>query len=219
MINDISPDDFRFSMKKFFDLVDLMKTTIGPNSNTPNFRSLSATKRLTITLYYLKDMRSLGMTARHFGVTHYTVSKFTFKVCSAICSVLGPSYLHLPRDQEEIKFEFEAKFGMVQAFGAIDGAHIPIMAQSTNSQDCYNYKSFQSLNVQAVCDYCGLFLDVEWRRPGNVHDAKMFTNSGIKRKLQNSQLPKAYQCILPGMTPVPNCIIGDPACPDTILYG
>ena len=83
--------------------------------------------------------------------------------------------LHLPRDQEEIKFEFEAKFGMVQAFGAIDGAHIPIMAQSTNSQDYYNYKSFQSLNVQAVCDYCGLFLDVEWRWPGNVHDAKMFT--------------------------------------------
>ena len=127
--------------------------------------------------------------------------------------------LHLPRDQEEIKFEFEAKFGMVQAFGAIDGAHIPIMAQSTNSQDYYNYKSFQSLNVQAVCDYCGLFLDVEWRWLGNVHDAKMFTNSGIKRTLQNSQLSKAYQCILPGMTPVPNCIIGDPVYPDTIFYG
>ena len=43
----------------------------------------------------------------------------------------------------------------------------------------------------------------------------MFANSGINRKLQNSQLPKAYQCILPGMTPLPNYIIGDPAYPLT----
>ena len=31
--------------------------------------------------------------------------------------------------------KFEAKFGMVQSFGTIDGTHIPIMAPSTNSQD------------------------------------------------------------------------------------
>ena len=79
--------------------------------------------------------------------------------------------------------EFEAEFGMVQAFGSIDGTHSPIMAPSTNSQDYYNYKSFHSLNVQAVCDYCGLFLAVECRWPGSMHDAKMFANSGIKRKL------------------------------------
>ena len=35
--------------------------------------------------------------------------------------------------------ELEAKFGMVQAFGTIDGTHIPIMAPSTNLQDYYNY--------------------------------------------------------------------------------
>ena len=150
-------------MKKFFDLVDLLKTTIGPNPNTPNFRSQSAAKKVEIKFYYLKDIGSLGMTANRFGVGNCTASKVIFEVCSAICSVLGPSYLHLPRDQEEMKMkvaEFEAKFGMVQAFGAIDGTHVPIMAQSTNSQDYYNYKSFHSLNVQAVCDYRGLFWDV-----------------------------------------------------------
>ena len=212
MINGISPDDW----KKFFDLVDLLKTTIGPNPNTPNFRSLSAAKKLAITLYYLKDMGSLGMSANHFGVANCTASKVIFEVCSAICSVLGPSYLHLPRDQEDMKMkvaEFEAKFGIVQAFGATDGTHVPIMAPSTNSQDYYNYKSFHSLDVQAICDYRGLYLDVECRWPGSVHDAKMFTNSSINRKLQNSQLPKTYQCILPGMTHVPNYIICDPAYP------
>ena len=95
MINGISPDDwqikiFPFSRKTFFNLVDLLKTTIGPNPNTPNFRSLSAAKKLAIILYYLKDMRSLGMTANHFGVANCTVSYVTFEVCRAICSVLGP---------------------------------------------------------------------------------------------------------------------------------
>ena len=61
---------FVFSRKKFFDLVDLLKTTIGPNPNTRNFRSLSAAKKVAITLYYLKDMGSLVMTANHFGVTN-----------------------------------------------------------------------------------------------------------------------------------------------------
>ena len=42
MINGISQDDwwkksFRFFKEKVFDLVDLLKTTIGPNPNTPNF--------------------------------------------------------------------------------------------------------------------------------------------------------------------------------------
>ena len=57
------------------------------------------------------------MTANYFGVANCTASKVIFEVCSAICSVLGPSYLYLPRDQEEMKMkvaEFEAKFGMFQ---------------------------------------------------------------------------------------------------------
>ena len=50
---------------------------------------------------------------------------------------------------------------MFQEFGAIGGTYIQIIAPSTNSQDYYNYKSFHSFHVQAVCDNCGLFLDVE----------------------------------------------------------
>ena len=41
---------------KFFDLVDSLKTTIGPIPHTPNFRTPSATKKVAIALYYLKDI-------------------------------------------------------------------------------------------------------------------------------------------------------------------
>ena len=56
------------------------------------------------------------MTANHFGVANCTASKVIFEVYSAIYSVLGPLYIHLSRDQEEMKMkaaEFEAKFEMV----------------------------------------------------------------------------------------------------------
>ena len=52
------------------------------------------------------------MTANHFAVANCTASKVIFEVCSAICSVLRPLYLHLSRDQEEVKMkvpEFEEK--------------------------------------------------------------------------------------------------------------
>ena len=106
------------------------------------------------------------MTANHFGVSNSTASKVIIEVCSAIFSVPGPLYLHHPLHQEEMKMkvaEFETKFGMVQAFDAIDDTHIPIMASYANSQGYYNYKSFHSINAQTVCDYRGLFLDVECR--------------------------------------------------------
>ena len=59
MINGISPDDWwrnkiRFSSKKFFYLVDLLKTTIGPGPSTANFRSLSAAKKLAINFTILQ---------------------------------------------------------------------------------------------------------------------------------------------------------------------
>ena len=113
--------------------------------------------------------------------------------------------------------EFEAKFGMFQAFGVIDGTHIPIMSPSINSQDYQNYKLFHSFNVQAVCDYRGLSLDVECRWLGSVHDSKIFAIFGINRKLQNYHWLKAYKCILSGITSVPNYITGDPAYPLTLF--
>ena len=70
---------------------------------------------------------------------------------------------------------------------------------------------FSPTKVQAVCDYHGLFLDVDYRWARSVYDAKMFVKSEINRKLQNSRLPKTPHCILSGTTPVLSCIIGDPA--------
>ena len=59
--------------------------------------------------------------------------------------------------------EFGVKFGITQAFGCIDDTHIPIKCPLENSQDYFCYKQYYSLHVQGVCDYKGMFMDVECR--------------------------------------------------------
>ena len=115
--------------------------------------------------------------------------------------------------REKVEKEFEAKFGMTQAFACIDGTPIPIECPSENSQDFFCYKQFYSLSVQAVCDYKGSFIGVECRWPGSVHDAKVFANSSIHAKLRGSKLPSTFQTPVEGSDKTPNYLIGAPAYP------
>ena len=210
--------NFRLSRTQFFSLLEELQPHITPKPNSPNHRALAADKKLAITLYYLKDTGSLRMTANTFGIHISTASKTIHNVCKAISQFLGPKYLKLPKDKNEMQrkiAEFEVMFGMFQAFGCIDGTHIPILRPEDNSQDYFCYKMFFSLNVQAICDSRGLFMDVDCRWPGCVHDAKVFANSRVNEKLQNGSLPVTYQQLIPGCTKVGSYLIGDPAYPLT----
>ena len=140
--------NFRMSQESFHKLVRELEPYISPNPKSPNYRALSAATKLATTLYFLKDTGSLGMTANSFGIAINTASIVINEVCCAISKYLGPKCIHLPKDKEHMQkkvCEFEAKFGMTQAFGCIDGTHIPIQCPRENSQDCFCYKQFYSL--------------------------------------------------------------------------
>ena len=208
--------NFRMSREEFEKLTNELRPFISPDSSSPNYMALSAEKKVAMTLYFLKDTGSLAMTANTFGVAVSTVSKHIFEVCYAIAKNLGPKYMYLPRSTDEMRekaAEFEAKFGMPQAFGCIDGTHIRIKRPICNSQEYFNYKQFFSLSVQAVCDFQGHFMDIDCRWPGSVHDAKIFANSSLNKKLSNGLLPVTYKQLLPGHAQIPNYLIGDPAYP------
>ena len=158
------------------------------------------------------------MTANAFDVHRCTASNIIILVCNAINKYLGLAYLHLPQDKAEMirkVSEFELRFGMIQAFGCIDGTHIPLKTSMINSQDYVNYKQFYSINVQAVCDCRGLFMDIDCRWSGSVHDAKVFANSKINGKLKNGLLPATFSCPVPGQEKTPNYLLGDPTYPLT----
>ena len=164
------------SKDAFHELVTILDPCIGPKT-TPNYRKLSTPKNLAMVLYYLKDTTSLWMTANAFGVHQCTFSKTLLSVCEAINEILGPQLIKLPQNSREVRekvSEFEITFGMIQAFGNIDGTRILIKRPLTDSQHYFNYKQSFSLNVQTICGSQGSFMDVECKWPGSVHDAKVF---------------------------------------------
>ena len=159
------------------------------------------------------------MTANTFGIHQCTVSKTIIKVSNAINSIMGPQFLHLPKsvnDMQETVSEFEQKlFGIIQAFGCIDGTRIQIKRPTENSRDYFCYKQYFSLNIQDIYNAKRKFIDIDCRWPGSVHDAKSFANSTITRKFREGSLAGTLHEVLPGYGAVRNYLIADPAYPLT----
>ena len=54
---------------------------------------------------------------------------------------------------------FEATKGFPQAVGAVDGTHIPIIQSEESPADYYNRKGYYFILIQALVDFCGIFMD------------------------------------------------------------
>ena len=147
MFSGVSPKgdwkkNFQMTRPEFEDLCEQLRPHIFPDPKSPNCRDLPVEK-VALTLYYVKDTGSMWMTVNTFGIHQCTVSKVVLEVCDAITKHLGPEYIHLSRTAEEMQrkvSQFELKFGMIQAFGFIDGTHVPIKTPSTDSHDYFCYK-------------------------------------------------------------------------------
>ena len=112
---------------------------------------------------------------------------------------------------QESVAKFAAKRYMPQAFGAIDGTHVKIIAPREDSTAYFNYKQFYLLNVQDVCDGYGIFMNVDCRWPGAVHDARVFKSSRINQELASGVIPQTFATLFSGSPKVRNYLIGDPA--------
>ena len=150
-------------------VVDKLRPFLQPGRSPRGLDFFSVEKKLAMTPYFLKDQGSLMMKANAFGVANYTVSLIVRKECAIITKVLSLRYIKLPNTIHkliELVNGMENKYGFPQAFGCVDGTHILITQPSENPQDYFRYRLNYTLNVQGVCDWKGLFLDVELKRPG-----------------------------------------------------
>ena len=121
-VEDLWKKNFRFSRAKFDKICNELRAYISPNILSPNYRTLPVQKKVAAVLYFLKDTGSMNMTTNTFGLHQCTLTKVVKDVCSVIVTYIVTKCIKLLNSQDEMlskMSEFEAKFGMTQAFRCI----------------------------------------------------------------------------------------------------
>lgn len=112
----------------------------------------------------------------------------------------------------EICAGFEARRGLPQVGGCIDGTHIPVQPPADQATAYFNHKGFHSMQAQIVCDHKFRIRNVFTGFPGRVHDARVFANSKVGQKCEAGTLFSAPSRKIQEVD-VPVFLIADPAYP------
>lgn len=151
-----------------------------------------------------------------------TVAKSVHRVCRAICEVFQ-NFVPFPNTLEALRanaagfYKRAVKYGghgIAQIVGAIDGTHIAIKFWRKEGPGLFNRKTFTSINVSAICDHMGRFIDVFTGNAGSVHDSTVMQSSPFWRELSGG-LGKLFwrgRSLINGVQ-VPFQIIADSAYP------
>ena len=180
--------------------------------NTHLRKAISVEQRVAITLWCLATPCEYRTVAHLFGVAHSTVCMIVHEPCLAITNKI---YISFPTGESlnTVINGFEHKWGFPQCVGAIDGCHVPISAPLMNHTDYYNRKGWYSMIIQAIVDHDYIFRDICVGWPGSVHDARVFANSLIYKKITEEQLlDNVGNRTILGRQIKP-CLVGDSAYP------
>lgn len=118
-----------------------------------------------------------------FCVPKFTVCCVVHRIARRIKNIAGRVICYPHQDELD---EIGQRFGRLarhtafeKAVGAIDGCHIRIKPPNLNKKDYFNYKQFHSIQMQAICDSTGHFLNIFVGFPGSVHDTRVLKNSPL----------------------------------------
>ncbi|KAM7167296.1 uncharacterized protein RBU57_005846 [Macrochelys suwanniensis] len=172
--------------------------------------ALTVEKRVAIAIWKLATPDCYRSVANQFEVGKSTVGIVLMQVCRAINRILLRRTV-TPGNVQDIVAGFE-QMGFPNCGEAIDGTHIPILAPPHLASEYINRKGYFSMILQALVDHRGRFIDINAGWPGKVHDARIFRNTGLFRKLQSGTFFPDRK-ITVGEIEMPTVTLGDPAYP------
>ncbi|KAG6922118.1 hypothetical protein G0U57_003703 [Chelydra serpentina] len=200
--------NFRMRKGTFLELCDLLSPAL-KRQDTRMRAALTVEKRVAIALWKLAMPDSYRSVANHFGVGK-SVGVVVMQVANAIVERLLSKVVTLGNVQAIV--DGFAAMGFPNCGGAIDGTHIPILGPDHQGSQYINRKGYFSMVLQVLVDHKGHFTNINVGWPGKVHDARVFRNSGLFRRLQEG-IHFPDQKITVGDVEMLIVILGDPAYP------
>ena len=208
----------------FYDILRMRRTTFDrlvhdlrpfiQGQSTHWRQPIGVEKKIVVTLFKLMHGVSIPLVADKAALGKSTVHDILRQVCSAISTNLGHliAWPH-GRRLARVTADFQAKQGMPNCIGAIDGSHVYISAppNSVVAADHRNrYKTF-SILLQAVVDTKCYFTSVNTGPPGSLHDSAHFKSTELYRKVEEGVMGGFHDDPLtwPAALPFPPYIVAD----------
>jgi hypothetical protein len=146
----------RLSASNFDWLLENIRPMI-EKQDTALRKSITADKRLAITLKFLATGESFFSLSTQFVIGESTVGVVVKETCRAIIRALR-SFLQAPNTKEEwraIADQFYSKWDYPNALGALDGKHVHIQKPANSGSRYFNYKSTFSIVLMGLVDANG----------------------------------------------------------------
>ncbi|CAM5134457.1 unnamed protein product [Eretmochelys imbricata] len=164
-------------------------------------------KQVAIAIWKLATPNSYRLVTNQLGVGKWTVGIMLMQVCRAINRILFRRTVTLGNVHDTVAGF--AQMGFPKCGGAINGTHIPILAPAHLASEYVNWKGYFSMVLQVPVDHRGHFIDMNAGWPGKVHDACIFQNIDLFRKLQAGTFFPDHK-ITAGEIEMPIVVLGDP---------
>ena len=171
-------------------------------------------KKVVVTLFKLMHGVSIPLVADKAALGKSTVSEILRQVCTAISINFG----HLiawpvGRRLTRITAAFQAKQGLPNCMGAIDGSHVYIASPSNTivAADHRNRNKSFSILLQGVVDSKCYFTSINTGPPGSLHDSAHFKSSELFRKVEEGVMGGFHDdpTTWPSGLPFPPYIVAD----------
>ncbi|KHJ79280.1 hypothetical protein OESDEN_21077 [Oesophagostomum dentatum] len=185
-----TPDSFlhytRLFPSEFEDLHARLEPCLTRGRN--HIAPLTSRHRLCIFLRYVGHGSHYGSLAEDLSCGATTVSKVVMEVSNSINRVLRADAIPAITRQSLIDTSVKAqhRYDYPRAVGFMDGKHIALKKPAHSGSTYWNYKSFYSIILLAVCDCDYNFISFDVGSPGRAGDAGVFRNSDIKDFFENN---------------------------------
>ena len=173
---DMFYDILRMRRRTFDRLVNDLRPYI-QGQHTHWREPIGVEKKVVVTLFKLMHGASIPLVADKAALGKSTVGEILRQVCTAISVNFG----HLiawpvGRRLSRVAAAFQAKQGLPNCMGAIDGSHVYIASPSNTivAADHRNRNKSFSILLQGVVDSNCYFTSINTGPPGSLHDSAHF---------------------------------------------
>ncbi|XP_034232770.1 protein ALP1-like [Thrips palmi] len=197
----------------FDRLLDLVRPFL---EKTSIRRAFPPGERLAIFLRFIASGDSFQSLEYLFLVSESSIFNIVFETSTVVWNVLQP--LVFEKFSEDMWLqkaaEFEALWNVPHCVGAADGKHVRIRAPPHSGSKFYNYKSFFSTILMAVCDAKMKLLVVDVGSSGRRGDGNVYHQSEFRKLMKEEKLMLPGKCHVDGMEKkLPFFFVGDAAFP------